>query len=59
MNTNVTIRETRYAALVEQSRATGVSVEELIDRALTHFIEYEQFISGLRMRMDLKAQAGK
>ena len=35
----VAIRQSRYAALVQAAKATGVSIEELVDQALTNFIE--------------------
>jgi hypothetical protein len=44
--------------LVEQSQSSGVSVEELVDRALTRFLEYEKFIRESQERVN-KASIGK
>lgn len=54
----VRVRESRYAALVQQAQSTGVPVEELVNRALTKFFEYEQFINNLAEKVK-QAQAGK
>lgn len=35
----VRIRESRYAALAEYEKSTGVSMEESVDRALTEYLK--------------------
>ena len=47
----VRIRQSRYALLFEYSKLTGLSIEELVDRALTVFIQEE-------VGMDLRARSG-
>jgi len=37
--TEIKIRASRYAALVKAEESTGISIEELVDRALTDFIK--------------------
>lgn len=47
----VRIRRSRYAILYEYSKLTGIPIEELVDRALTVFLQEEE------ARVDKKARA--
>lgn len=54
----VRIRESRYAALIQESNETGVSVEEIVDRAITKFLEYEEFVRRLVEERANRARTG-
>lgn len=47
----VLVRKSRYDVLLEYSKLTGLSIEELIDRAITTYLQEE-------VRADMRARAG-
>lgn len=44
----VRIRTSKYEELRKQAEKEGVSVEELVDRAVSAFIEHEQYVNRMR-----------
>ena len=55
----VRIRKSKYESLVQQAEKEGVSVEELVDRAISAFIEHEQYVNRMRTQAQHPKSSGR